>query len=857
MKANKEKVYDFIQMHSTGEQKGGVSTSYIAQALSLQRTNVSSILNVLVNEGRIQKSNGRPVLYFIAGKNSQQDTECFQKMTGWDGSLKHAIQLAKAAVLYPGKSLNILIVGEKGTGKKQFAKLIYQYCITQHVLSENAPFLQMNCRDFQLDGKEAKDALLGNEEGGLIKEAEQGILYLDNIHYLDSGLQRDFARYSEQSPEKRILIASCTPGNEPSQEEFQSEFPIVISMPRITDRPITERMEMIKSLLSREAARVGRTLVVKEELMHCLLLYTCRDNYQQLKRDIKMGCANAYVRELDGKDSIHLYVSDFDAGIRQGILRYGSVRQEIERLVPENSTFFFDGSDMKVSEEESKNFYKELQEKAEKLDAEGISKDDIQMLLSTEIERAFGKYQKKLIRDIKSRKELGMLVDDALAELVDNFLKKAQKLLQRKMDESIFFGLCLHMKNVLNHTREPEKIGRLDISEVVTKHKQEYMLCLEFADEIKEKYGMEMPIDEVIFITMFLCYDPPKQESKGKMAILYAFYGEGIASSIVKTISDISGFQEIYSFEVSHQLEEKEVYDSLKKCLQEINRGNGICIVYDSDWIVRMTEEIARETGILIRLFPAPVTTMGIELARKAMMSSNLDSIYREAMQSVGAFAVSRKKYIVTLCTTGRGGAEELKNYIELYGKLEGVQVIPMSMSDGEALRECFSELMRKGTILCVIGTFDPKLYSIPFCSVAQVFATPKERLPELLCMVESKEEEIDNQEIFHYLSQQLEHVKVEKLRPYIEEFLCEINQKLKHITQDVQTGLLIHTACCVDRLVSKESSPANPKRKMILMQYEKEFQSLLHLLKPMEKAFHIIFSDDEVCNMLMIIYQI
>ena len=63
MKSNKEKIYDFIQMHDTAEKEGGVSTTYIAQALSLQRTNVSSLLNALVEEGRIHKSNGRPVLY--------------------------------------------------------------------------------------------------------------------------------------------------------------------------------------------------------------------------------------------------------------------------------------------------------------------------------------------------------------------------------------------------------------------------------------------------------------------------------------------------------------------------------------------------------------------------------------------------------------------------------------------------------------------------------------------------------------------------------------------------------------------------------------------------------------------------
>ena len=141
MKSNKEKVYDFIQMHSLAGKEGGVSTSYIAEALSLQRTNVSSILNTLVSEGRITKTNGRPVLYLIDQEIHKREEDCFREMTGWNGSLKHGIQLAKAAILYPGRSLNLLIVGEKGTGKKQFAKAIYNYCLAKNMISEEAPFL--------------------------------------------------------------------------------------------------------------------------------------------------------------------------------------------------------------------------------------------------------------------------------------------------------------------------------------------------------------------------------------------------------------------------------------------------------------------------------------------------------------------------------------------------------------------------------------------------------------------------------------------------------------------------------------------------------------------------------------------
>ena len=857
MKSNKEKIYDFIQMHQTTEEGGGVSTAYIARAMSLQRTNVSSLLNTLVEEGRVQKSNGRPVLYSIICAEARDEEECFCKMTGWNGSLQHAIQLAKAAVLYPGKSLNILIVGEKGTGKKEFAHIVYEYCLSKQIFAEGTPFLQMNCRDYQGSTREAREKLLGERQSGMLKDAESGILYMDNVQYLDGGLLREIAEYSTKSGRKGLLIASCTPDAQPAQEEFQSEFPIIITMPRITERPIEERMEMIQTLFSTEASRVGRELVVKEELMRCLLLYECPENFQQLKRDIKIGCANAYVRELANENKITLYVSDFDSKIRQGMSRFGQVRREIESLIPENSIFTFDGSQVRVSETETKNIYTELRQKAKVLEAEGIEDDDIKMLLSTEVERAFGKYQKKLIHEVRSRKELELIVDEKLIDMVERFLARVESEKNRKIEDSVFFGLCLHMKNVVNGIKAAEAMDRLEISEVVTKYKQEYMLSLSFAEEIQEAYGKQLSVDEVILITMFLCYEPPKQMDQGQIVILYAFYGKDIAASIVRTITEITGMDNIFSFEVSHRQSETQIYDSLKKCILEIEQKQGVFIVYDSDLISKIAGEISDETGIIIRLFPAPVTTMGIELARKSMISPNLDAVYRDTMKSVGDFATSQKKYIITLCTTGKGGAEELKTYIERYGHMENVQIIPLSMSDSKALQETFRDLMRQGTILCVVGTFDPKIYSIPFCSITEVFMTPKERLPELLRRTVSRDYMINYQEVFGYLAGQFSHVDVEKVQTFVEEFLHGIDQKLKHMTQDAQMGLLIHTACCIERLASGENSPENPKKKAILHQYRKEFQQILRMLRPMEKAFHIIFSDDEVANILMIIYQI
>ena len=84
MKSNKEKVYDYIRLHADEKADRGISTAYIADAMELQRTNVSSILNLLVQEGRIQKCNGRPVLYKVGREESTLE-ECFSDLIGADG----------------------------------------------------------------------------------------------------------------------------------------------------------------------------------------------------------------------------------------------------------------------------------------------------------------------------------------------------------------------------------------------------------------------------------------------------------------------------------------------------------------------------------------------------------------------------------------------------------------------------------------------------------------------------------------------------------------------------------------------------------------------------------------------------
>lgn len=67
------------------------------------------------------------------------------------------------------------------------------------------------------------------------------------------------------------------------------------------------------------------------------------------------------------------------------------------------------------------------------------------------------------------------------------------------------------------------------------------------------------------------------------------------------------------------------------------------------------------------------------------------------------------------------------------YGQLEDTEVIPMSVTDKELLRDNLKHLMTTGVVQCIVGTYDPGMFAIPFLPISEVFGARKESLPRLL----------------------------------------------------------------------------------------------------------------------------
>ena len=877
MKTRKEQIYDFLTLHPSDAGRG-VSTQYLSDMLGIQRTSVSALLNELIAEGRVRKMNGRPVLY-AAGSPGGQSSHCFENLVGHTGSLKRAVQLAQAAVLYPQKSLNTLIYGPVGSGKHFHAMLMHTFAIESGVLPPKAPFVVFDTAAFAGGEPSAAKSLFGEDGAdGIYYEARGGVLVLEHAHLVPATARKAMATYiaeqaaADEANDTRnspIVIVLCEE-NQAAVKDFENRLPVSIEMPSLKARPLAERKELIQSFLSLEAARVGKVITVSAELMRCLLLYDCELNVAQLKYDLKRGCALAYVREHNQKNhALNLYVGDFENYVRKGFLYYRAHRAEVERIIPSDYDYRFSDHTMEMTvinrdkalDRGDYPLYTMIDMRAQELETMGIPQHDAKLLLAAEIESLVSKYQLQLAGQVVNSEQLARLVDERIIALVKDFLEEASAKLSATYPPSVLYGLCLHINALLKGRTGEKMLEPAQVKEIADKHQAEYVLCTQLGNRIEQIFSLKLPADEIVLLTVFLCYRTPLADTAPKPVLLYALHGQGLAEALANAVNTAVHMDNTFAAEIPFEDDYTQLYPTLKAQVEQIDRGGGVLVLYDMDFLVGIYSTIGNETGILIRTLQMPITTVGFEFSRRAAVQGDIDALHRDFLTNVSGFISAKKPVILTLCSTGRGGAMQLKHYVEQHGDLESFEVIPLAIQDDDRLKAEMAAILNDTFIHCVIGSTDPKLYNIPFISISDVFASEQSRLPDLLHLrrqtKEKQRSQLDDEAVYAYLNEHLEHVEITKLKMLLPAAIGQINSEMAALSFDTDLGLLVHLACAINRLLAGEGTPAILRREQVIARNKDAYRTLRGIIKPLERTFKVIFNDDELAALLIIIYKL
>lgn len=296
----------------------GVTTIELSKTLNLERSNISKDLNLLVKNKKIFKQISRPVKYFI--NNPYINKEVLNK-SNIDNlallypSLQGSITLAKTSIMYPPNGMNSLIIGDTGVGKSMLAKLMHEYAC--EFKKTQIPYIHFNCSDYATNPQLLVSHLFGVKKGtftgattdriGLIEKANNGIIFLDEIHnltsegqemlfiYMDTGYFRRLGEISEQRKSSAMIICATNKDiNSNLLATFTRRIPIKITLPSLEERDLHERLSLIELFLKEESQKINEDIFISKNAIFSLLLYKCTNNIGQLKSDITLAVANSY-----------------------------------------------------------------------------------------------------------------------------------------------------------------------------------------------------------------------------------------------------------------------------------------------------------------------------------------------------------------------------------------------------------------------------------------------------------------------------------------------------------------------------------------------------------------------------------
>ena len=304
------------------------------------------------------------------------------------------------------------------------------------------------------------------DKDGLLKKADGGIIFLDEIHrlspqgqemlftYIDKGYFRPLG--DTENPinvEAQIITATTEEPQSFMLKTFTRRIPMTITLPSLKERSVQERYYLLEEFIKEESVRLGKSIYFNKNALISFLLYDCPNNIGQLKSDIQLACAKAFLNyKANGRDYILVEQSDLHQRVNKGLMKLQEFRGEVDELLrnmgdvlrfsyKDNENTF----NMVDFKEESKitgeYFYDIIENKLEDLKKKGLEEKEINDILNIDIERYFQKYIRDLPKEFR-RDEITKIVDSEIVDIVAEILDIASSKLGRQYDEKVYFGLA-------------------------------------------------------------------------------------------------------------------------------------------------------------------------------------------------------------------------------------------------------------------------------------------------------------------------------------------------------------------------------------------------------------------------------
>ncbi|WP_297639772.1 sigma 54-interacting transcriptional regulator [uncultured Clostridium sp.] len=911
-----EKIYSYIEGKSKEYTKSsdlrekGIDALEISEELKILRNNVSKELNVLCRMGKLIKVKTRPVKYFdkekletlleIKIKNDMSIEELeksikymisdaekcpFDYLIGFKTSLKNQIEQAKAAIMYPSNGLHTLLLGTTGAGKSLFGNIMYEYGKYINKFNEDALFMRFNCADnnnnpqlllAQLFGYIKGTFMEENSEGkGIIEEADGGVLFLDEIHKLPAEAQERifyfidtgrFNRLGENEYKRRanVLIIGATIEERDSMllKKIVKRIPIMISIPNFEERTIKDRIDIMKELLQCEAVKINKPIKITRKIIKALMGSIEFGNIGQLKLNIQLLCAKAFLNSINGKKDININLDILPNNIKVELIHVENKKienEEIIELVAKEIIIYPHEKEFKVIEDNYEppfNLYKIIEDKFIVLKNEGMSEEDISKFINTDINVHIKCFYESLKSKKFSKEQLSRIVNEKIIDFAEEIRIYLSKELKKEYGQKFLYALSLHLSSLFTRLNQHNEIDEnyFEIAEKVLISPREYEISKYISDMVEKRFNVRVPENESAYIMSLITLIEEKNNND-KVGIVVVAHGSSTASSMVNVAVKLFGNKNILAIDMPLDINPKETLKIVCKKIKEIDTGKGVLLLIDMGVLNEFTNIIYNKTGIRIKSVDMTSTPTVLEAARKTSLDDlSLDEVYNYIKcfkgYNDGVNKQEINKTIITVCSTGKGTAIKLKELVENIIKnktSEDISVINLGI---ENIKEEINRLTKNNNIIAIIGSINPDI-DIPFISLEKFICGNGEKILNNILIGENiiidteKNTMVIEKLCYDTLKETITYFNPDKIIGLLLEFMDDLERESqKEFSNSNKLRIMLHVACALERVVLKDELEYCEKKEKL---DKKNIKNVKKSMEIFERVLNLKISNDEI----------
>ncbi len=856
----KEKLRSLVKENTLNEKYKLNHASELGKRLGLSRNWISQYLNEFYNDGTFIKVNTRPVVFIdkealeekftiAVDKNlltsfeelrqmiQGQAQADFQKLIGYNGSLRDVVDKCKASVSYPPRGLPTLLYGPTGTGKSNIAKLMYEYGVNYHIIASSAQFIHVNCSEYANNPELITANLFGYRKGaftgadsdniGMIKAADGGVLFLDEVHclkpesqeklflFMDNGNYRMLGDNEHVYHSNVMLVFATTEDPETALlKTLLRRIPVRIEVPSLEDRGICEKSQLLVKALDVEARNMHRRIMISNSAYNVLLTAKYNGNVGELFNAVQATCMNAlFHRKKEGALEIHTLnlpaniIANFEVDRnsilfdRQQMLSLDHLKENISNNLPQLSLFI------------------KLLEILQQLQNNVILMPEFFDRCAKEVQR----YVNNILFDNSDMKS------PANAYIM-KVMKTIMSLISEKygyaFQNNEIYSMSLLTKDCMQRYIDMEDFFESYGEEcasfvgiVEKKFSREFAITKEISDVLKNHIDIELHPFVISVFTLIMQMYHHSRDINQRIGIILA-HGYATASSIANAVNSMLDQYIFDAIDMPLDTSTEAIINKLNEFLHKRGEFNDLVLLVDMGSLEEIYKGISGIYKENVAIASNVSTRMALLIGDAMRNGMPLKKIFEDCQEEcVMRFRImesnEREKVILCSCATGIGTAEKLKSILvdSLPSQLP-VKVLTYDYSTLIA-NKLDDDFLSRYEVLCIVGTLNPNIENIRFIPLEELIMSNSFDFLTVHFRDLMNEESLEqfSRNILKNFSLSniigsLTILNPDKLLEHVADAIDRLQSEMNMMfSYNMCFGLYVHICCLIERLVTREGA--------------------------------------------------